>query len=89
VSSEVAASPAPAVNVAVTDFAASIATVHGPVPVQAPLQPENDEPASAVAARVTDVPLANASEQSEPHAIPPGVLVTVPVPVPSFATDSV
>jgi hypothetical protein len=44
-------------NVAVTDFAAVIDTVHAPVPVQAPLQPANVEPAAAVGVSVTDVPL--------------------------------
>ena len=44
------------VNVAVTDRAAVIATVHVPVPVQAPLQPANVEPAAGAAVSVTDVP---------------------------------
>jgi hypothetical protein len=44
-------------NVAVTDFAESIATTQLPVPVHAPLQPAKVEPDAAVAVSVTDVPL--------------------------------
>ena len=44
-------------NVAVTDFAASIVTVHVAVPVHAPLQPVKMEPAAAVAVSVTEAPL--------------------------------
>ena len=44
-------------NVAVTDFAASIVTTHVPVPVQpAPVQPANVELAAGAAVRVTTVP---------------------------------
>ncbi len=45
-------------NVAVTLRAAVMLTVHGPVPVQAPLQPANVEPVPAAAVRVTAVPAA-------------------------------
>ena len=44
------------VNVAVTDLAASIVTLHAPVPEQAPLQPAKVAPASGVAVSVTTVP---------------------------------
>jgi hypothetical protein len=44
-------------NVAVTDFAASMVTAQFPVPLHAPLQPVNVEPAAAVAVSVTEVPL--------------------------------
>src|SRR6202162_6007928 len=44
-------------NVAVTDFAALIVTLQVPVPVQAPLQPANVDPAAAFAVSVTTVPL--------------------------------
>ena len=51
--------PVPVVlNVAVTERAALIATVHVPVPVQAPLQPVNVEPLAADTVSVTDVPFA-------------------------------
>ena len=42
-----------ALNVAVTDLAASIVTWHVPVPLQAPDQPAKVEPESATAVRVT------------------------------------
>jgi hypothetical protein len=44
-------------NVAVADFAASMVTAQLPVPLHAPLQPVNVEPAAAVAVSVTEVPL--------------------------------
>ena len=51
--------PVPVVlKVAVTDRAAVIDTVQVPVPVHAPLQPENVEPLAADAVSVTEVPLA-------------------------------
>ena len=45
-------------NVAVTDRAAVIDTVHVLVPLHAPLQPANVEPLAAAAVSVTDAPLA-------------------------------
>ena len=42
-------------NVAVTDFAESIVTVHVPVPVHAPDHPANEEPVAAAAVSVTTV----------------------------------
>src|SRR3989338_7418400 len=42
-------------NVAVTVFAASIVTVHAPVPVHAPDHPANEEPVAAAAVSVTTV----------------------------------
>jgi len=44
-------------NVAVTVRAWVMLTVQVPVPAHAPLQPVKVEPAAAVAARVTEVPL--------------------------------
>src|SRR5580765_8662962 len=44
--------PLPPVNVAVTARVAVIATVHGPVPVHAPLHPANVEPLVGVAVSV-------------------------------------
>ena len=43
------------VKVAVTDWAAVIGTLQGPVPVQAPDQPVKIEPVDGVAVKVTDV----------------------------------
>ena len=45
-------------NVAVTDLAAFMVTVHAPVPVHAPLQPVKVEPGAAVAVSVTKALLA-------------------------------
>ena len=73
-------------KVAVTVRAAVIVTVQAPVPVHAPLQPAKVEPAAAVAASVTDVPLANAALHVVPQLIPAGVEVTVPAPAPDFVT---
>lgn len=70
-------------NVAETLFAASMATVQVPVVlVQAPLQPEKTLPESALAVRVTDVPLVIEALHVAPQFIPAGDDVTVPVPVP-------
>ena len=46
-------------NEAVTVLAASIVTVHVPVPLQAPLQPENANPVPADWVSVTALPAAN------------------------------
>jgi hypothetical protein len=72
------------VNVAVTDLAASIVTMHEPVPVHAPLQPVKVEPVAGVAVSVTDVPYGYDSLQSVPHEMP----VPLIVPLPVFATVS-
>src|SRR5512133_2153120 len=76
----------PGPNVAVTDFAASIVTSHAPLPVHAPVHSLNTKPASGVAARVTTLPTAKSKRHEVPHAIPPGALVTVPVPLPPVVT---
>ena len=77
-------------NVAVTDVAALIVTLHVPVPVQPPpLQQVNVEPVAGVAVKVTAVPLAKAAEQVAPQEMPAGALATVPVPAPAFVTASV
>jgi hypothetical protein len=77
-------------NVAVTERVPLIATVQAPVPLHPlPLQPLKTEPAAAVALSVTQVPLAYDCEQSVPHVIPPGSLVTLPLPVPARTTMSV
>src|SRR3984957_16340247 len=75
-----------ALNVAVTDFAALIVTLQVPVPVQAPLQPANVEPAAALPVSVTTGPLLKLGLQVAPQLIPVGLLVTVPVPVPALVT---
>jgi hypothetical protein len=71
-------------KVAVTVVAVVTVTKQEPVPVQPPpLQPANVEPPAAVAVRVTGVP------QVLPQVIPPVLLVTVPLPVPSLRTERV
>ena len=60
-----------------------------PVPVQAPLQPLNTEPAAGAAARLTTVPELKVEEHVAPQVMPAGVLVTAPVPVPAKETPRV
>jgi len=75
------------VNVAVTERACVIDTVHVPVAlVHAPLQPANVEPVVTAAVSVTDAPLVKLAAHVEPQLMPMGDDVTVPVPVPAFAT---
>jgi hypothetical protein len=76
-------------NVAVTVLVALRVTAQVAVPLQAPLQPAKIDPEAGLAVSVIDVPTGTASVQSAPHAMPAGVLVTVPAPVPFFVTDSV
>jgi len=77
-------------KVAVTVVAAVSVTVQVAVPEQPPpLQPEKVEPAAGAAVKVTEVPLANAAEHVAPHAMPAGLLVTVPAPAPALLTVSV
>lgn len=75
-------------NPAVTDLAWSIVTVHGPVPLHAPLQPVNREPSAGVGVSVTAVPAVNPWTQSDGQLIPAGSEVTVPVPDPEIPAVS-
>lgn len=77
-----------ALNVAVTDFAAVIDTTHEPVPLHAPPQPANVDPAAAVGVSVTDVALLKFAEHVVPQLMPAGELVTLPVPVPALVKFS-
>ena len=61
-------------------------TLQAPVPLQAPLQPANVEPAAGIAVKVTTVPLVKLAEQVAPQEIPAGELTTVPVPLPLSIT---
>src|SRR5262249_49899058 len=70
-----------------TDLSPSMTTLQAPVPEQAPPQPAKVEFAPALAVSDTLVPCANCAEQVEPQSIPPGLLVTVPDPLPAFETD--
>lgn len=75
-------------NVAVTERACAIVTVHDPLPVHAPLQPVNSELKFGAAVNVTEVPNGNDCEHVVPQWIPAGLLVTVPLPSPFLATVS-
>lgn len=74
---------------AVTLFAASMVTVQAPVPLHAPVQPVKVLPPAGVAERVTDVLKVMEAEQVDPQLMPPGEEVTVPLPLPDLATESV
>jgi hypothetical protein len=78
--------PAVVVNVAVTDVAAFMVTEQLPVPLHAPLQLTNVDVPFGVAVSVTTVPALKAAEHVAPQLIPAGLDVTVPPPVPAFAT---
>src|SRR5207245_2717860 len=74
-------------KVAVTAVGPEIVTVQAAVPEQPPpLQPLKIDPESGVAVSVTAVPLVMFVVQFVPHAMPAGVLVTVPLPVPALVT---
>ena len=72
-------------NVAVTDCTLSMVTTHAPVPVHAPDQPANTDPALAAAFNRTVEFDANGPEHVPGQFIPAGNDVTVPAPVPSTA----
>jgi len=57
----------PPLNSADTFLAASILTVHGPVPLQAPLHAMNVDPGSGAAVSVTTVPLVKLDVQDTPQ----------------------
>jgi hypothetical protein len=77
---------APGTKVAVTVELVLRVTVQPPLPLHAPLQAEKDEPAAAVAVRVTGVPAEKAWEHWPGQSIPAGVDVTVPLPLPAIET---
>jgi hypothetical protein len=74
-------------NVAITfSLALSVTTQVGLVLQFASVQPANVEFALAVAVSVTLVPSGKLALQVAPQLIPEGLLVTVPVPVPTRVT---
>src|SRR5215831_12497325 len=76
-------------KVAVTVIGALTVTTQVPVPEQGALQPANVEPEAAVAVSVTEVRDATDSAHVAPQLMPAGELVTVPLPEPALATDSI
>ncbi len=60
-----------------------------PAVVQLPDQPPNVDPEAGVAVKLTAVPLLRIVVQVLPQLIVPGLLVTVPLPVPARVTVSV
>jgi hypothetical protein len=76
-------------NVAVTLLDAGLASVHGPVPVQAPLHPVKVDPLAAVAVSVTAVLARYVAVHVGPQLTPAGTLITVPAPLPAKLTVTV
>ena len=77
-------------KVAVTEAAADIVTSQVPVPGQLGTdQPVKIDPTLGDAVSRTVAPSAKGALQVAPQVIPTGVDVTVPVPLPSRATESV
>jgi hypothetical protein len=76
-------------KLAVAALSVLIVTVQGPVPEQAPDQPVNVALLAGVAVRTICELSPNAAEQVAPQLIPPGELVTVPVPAPVLLTVKV
>src|SRR5207302_352776 len=74
--------------VAVTACAEFIVTTQLPLPLHAPVHPVKVEPVVGVAVSVTCVPLLKLALHVVPQLIPAGLLVTVPLPVPAFVTES-
>jgi hypothetical protein len=75
------------VNVAVTLFAAAMVTVQlVPLEVSQPVQAVRAEVLSGAAVRVTVAPPSKLALQVAPQAMPAGVEVTVPAPVPVAVT---
>src|SRR3954451_15345695 len=78
------------VNCALTATAEDMVTEHVLVPLQPPpLQPANTDPDAADAVKVTLLPAVKLALQVTPQLMPAGLLVTVPVPVPTVETVSV
>jgi len=79
-----------ALNVAVTEVVALMLMVQVPVPEHAPDHPANTEPSLllGVAVKLTAEPLLKLALQDWLQAMPPGVLLTFPVPGPAMVRFS-
>src|SRR3990172_2274215 len=74
-------------NVAEADVGVFRVTAQvGSAPEQGPPQARRDEPAPGAAVSVTEVPQEKSASHVAPHVMPPGALVTVPLPL--FVTVS-
>src|SRR5262245_14662351 len=71
-------------NIAVTERAALIDTTQARVPLHAPDQPANFEPADGRAVSLTEVPCGKACAHAARQLMPAGYKVTEPVPLPAF-----
>src|SRR5262249_6766115 len=76
------------VKVATTDRSALSVTRQAPVPLHAPLQPENIDAVAGVALRVMTLPSAKVALHVGPQLIPPGEEGIVPPPTPALLTVS-
>jgi hypothetical protein len=74
-------------KVAVTEESAPSMTTQLPVPLHPPDQPVNVEPESGVGVSVIWVPLTKLALHVVPQLMPPGLLDTVPPPLPAFCTE--
>jgi hypothetical protein len=79
------------VNVAVTVVFAVNETTHVALEDEQPPpdHPVNADPAAGFGVNVTEALSANWALQPFPQVMPPGLLVTVPTPLPAFVTVSV
>lgn len=65
-------------------------TVQGPVPLHPPpIQPAKTDLLAALAVNVTCVDEGNSSEHMSPQLIPAGLDLTVPLPVPLLAIETI
>lgn len=71
---------------AVTLLAALMGISQAPVPVHAPLQPANTEPAAGVGVNVTVASTGTCAMQAVPQLMPANADATLPVPVPERTT---
>jgi hypothetical protein len=76
----------PGVSNRATQFRATARVTLPSLQSASPLHPSKTNPEFAVAVKVTTCPKANGTLQVAPQLMPAGLLVTVPVPVPTLVT---